>query len=440
MQNHILSIGEFMDLHKSIVSILNHKRKIVGTGFVAGKNLILTCGHVVEQATGGLNERVTIHFDVDGTECIALVELFSPGYERDVALLRVDSTPANAHPLTLGVASASPGNRFYTYGYASVAEVQGIGARGQIVDVVANGQFAQLTSQEPDHGMSGAPVLDEARQVVIGMITKGKGVLSEDKNLRNTQTTFATTTEAIWALCPQLPAPRPISNPFGDRGRIEDPARYFLRQPITREVFDELRKHQSISIVGDAQSGKSSLLWYIKQVGPLLLERSPADFAYFNLELVRSEDEFFEFLCETLGIPNCRGYRLGQALRGRHIYLCLDEMEKMAWKGFSQDIRSELRGLADGSGAPLTLVISSRQPLSTLFPDAPGMTSPLAGLCNQLSFRPFMLSEAIGLARFRLEGSGYTLPEDEIERVWRESRGQVMALQKALHDLFETQR
>lgn len=428
-----------MDLHKSIISILNHKNKIVGTGFVAGKNLILTCGHVVEQATGGLNDRVTVHFDADGTKCVAMVEQYSPIYEQDLALLRIDVTPHNAPPLTLGVASASPGNSFYTYGYATVADVQGIGARGQIVDVVANGQLAQLTSQEPDHGMSGAPVLDEARQVIIGMITKGKGTLDKDQNLRNSQTTFATTTEAIRAFCPQLPAPRPVSNPFGDRGRIEDPARYFLRQPITREVFDELRKRQSVSIVGDAHSGKSSLLWYIKQVGPLLLERPPSDFAYFNLELVRSEDDFFEFLCETLGAPNCRGYRLGQALRGRHIYLCLDEMEKMAWRGFSQDIRSELRGLADGSGAPITLIISSRQPLSSLFPDAPGMTSPLAGLCNQLSFRAFTLPEAIALARFRLDGSGCSLPDTAVETAWRESGGQVMALQKALHDLFEKQ-
>ena len=428
-----------MELQKSIVAILNSKNKIVGTGFVAGDRLILTCAPVVEQATAGLNEHVTVRFAVDGTEALALVEQFSPSYEQDVALLRVDTLPQAAPPLTLLAAAPSRGHDFYAYGYATVGDVQGIGARGQIVDVVDQGRLAQLTSQELDHGMSGTPVLDEARMGVIGMVTKGKGTLGEDQNLRNTQTTFATSTESIRLLCPQLPAPRPPSNPFGDRGRIEDPARYFLRQPITREVFDELRKHQSVSIVGETQSGKSSLLWYITQVGPLLLERPPADFAYFNLELVRSEDDFFEFLCETLGVRPSRGYRLAQALRGRHIYLCLDEIEKMNWKGFSQEIRSELRGLADGSGAPLTLVISSRSPLTRIFPDAPDMTSPLAGLCNQLSFQPFTLPEAIALARFRLEDSGYSLPDASVETAWRESNGQAAVLQKALHDLFETQ-
>lgn len=428
-----------MDLQKSIVAILNHKNKIIGTGFAVGETLLLTCAHVVEQATGGLNDSVTVRFAVDGSERVALVEpsAFSPSYERDVALLRVASIPDGAAPLTLGTSAPSRGHAFYAYGYATVTEVQGIGARGQIVDVVDQGRLVQLTSQEPDHGMSGAPVLDETRQVVVGMVTKGKWALDAAQNLRNTQTTFATSTETIRATCPQLPTPQRPPNPFGDRGRIEDPGRYFLRQPITREVFDELRKRQSVSIVGETQSGKSSLLWYITQAGPKQLNRPPEDFAYFNLELIRTEDEFFEFLCEKLGVPKCRGYRLGQALRGRHIYLCIDEMEKMAWKGFTPEIRAELRGLADGRSTPLTLVIASRKPLMRVFSDEPEMTSPLAGLCSQLSVHPFTLKEAIALAQSRLDGSGYSLSDSLIEEAWQASGGRAAALQKALHDLFE---
>ena len=426
-----------MELQKSIVAILNHKNKIVGTGFIAGDRLILTCAHVVEQATAGLNERVNLRFAIDGSEAVAQVENFSPSYEQDVALLRVVAAPPGTLALTLGPAAASSGHSFHAYGYATVGDVQGIGARGQIVDVVARGVLAQLTSQEPDHGMSGAPVLDEARQVVIGMVTKGKGTLGADQNLRNTQTTFATTTETIRRICQQLPAPQTIANPFGDRGRIEDAARYFLRQPITREVLDELRKHQSVSIVGETYSGSSSLLWYLTQMGPQLLNVPPKDFAYFDLQLVRSEDDFFAYLCETLGVATARGYQLARALRGRHVFLCLDEIERMSWKGFSPDIRSELRGLADGNSAPLTLVIASRTPLERLFPDSPEMTSPLAGLCTQFTFQPFTLKEAIELVRFRLAGSGYSLPDSAVETAWRESGGVAATLQKALHDLFE---
>jgi hypothetical protein len=60
--------------------------------------------------------------------------------------------------LPLGNAAGSAGHDFYAYGYAAVTDVQGIGARGKIVDIVDNGRLVQLTSQEPDHGMSGGPV------------------------------------------------------------------------------------------------------------------------------------------------------------------------------------------------------------------------------------------------------------------------------------------
>ena len=303
-----------------------------------------------------------------------------------------------------------------------------------MIDVVDNGTWLQLRSQEIDHGMSGGPVVDESQGAVIGMVSWGKTALERK---RNADTSLALSIEAIRALCPELPAPGKIANPFGQRGRIEDPAHYFARQPITREVLDELRKRQSVSIVGETQSGKSSLLWYLTQMGPQLLNLPAHDFAYFDLQLVHTEKDFFAYLCEKLGVVTSRGFRLVQALRGRHIFLCLDEIEKMSWKGFSPDIRSELRGLAEGSSAPLTLVIASRSPLSRIFPDSPEMTSPLAGLCNQLTFQPFTHKEASELVRFRLNGTGHSLPDDVVEAAWRESGGQAMALQKALHDAFE---
>jgi hypothetical protein len=269
------------------------------------------------------------------------------------------------------------------------------------------------------------------------MVRKGKSEPGKDGNLRGIFTTFATSVESIRAVAPQLVLRKPPENPFGDRGRIDDPARYFVRQPLTREVLDELRKRQSVSLVGDSQTGKSSLLCYLMRMGPQLLGRPACDFAYFSLELVRSEDEFFEYLCDELGLPPARGYKLERALRGRQVILCLDEIEKMTWQGFSHEIRSELRGLADGSSAPLTLVIASRKPLGQLFPDTPDQTSPLAGLCNQLTMPPFTAKEALALAHFRLNGSGFSLPDELVIEACRQASGHPAALQKALHNLFE---
>ncbi|GAP13826.1 PBS lyase HEAT-like repeat [Longilinea arvoryzae] len=197
-----------MDLQRSIVAILNNKNDIVGTGFVAGENLILTCAHVVEIASDGLNKHVKVRFKADCSETIAWVEQqsFSPSYERDVALLRVVSLPQDVKPLPLASASGSAGHDFYAYGYAVVTDVQGIGARGKIVDIVDSNRLVQLISQEPDHGMSGGPVFDEQRRVVIGMISKGKSILDKGQNLRNTQTTFAISMQTILGVCNQMSA------------------------------------------------------------------------------------------------------------------------------------------------------------------------------------------------------------------------------------------
>ena len=209
----------------------------------------------------------------------------------------------------------------------------------------------------------------------------------------------------------------PIINPFGIAGRIENPARYVVRRPFTGQVMDELRKGVSLSIVGESQTGKSSLLWHIASQGPAALGRAAADFVYLSLELVNSDDEFFEYVCGELGVATSRGYRLARALGQRRVVLCLDEVERMkrsSYRGFSLEFRSELRGLADGPGAPLTLVIASRSPLDRLFPDSPELTSPLAGLCTPMAMPAFSLAETQALVQQYVAGTGLALPEGEV--------------------------
>ncbi|MFZ6030666.1 MAG: hypothetical protein ACOYYS_23415 [Chloroflexota bacterium] len=227
-----------------------------------------------------------------------------------------------------------------------------------------------------------------------------------------------------------------ILNPFGLRGRLEDPAHYLVRQPLSDEILNELRKGVSLSIVGESQSGKSSLLWYLCQIGPVVLDRPPEDFVRLDMELLQSEDALFQHLCEILSVPNCRGFALGRALRGRKVVLCLDEIERMTWAGFTADVRSELRGLADGAQAPLTLVITSRTPLDSLFPDSQLMTSPLAGLCTQVSIPPFTLPETRRLVEQYLADSGLKFPKSAIERAWQQSAGHPARLQQELKVAF----
>ncbi|MEI6110594.1 MAG: hypothetical protein WCP63_02810 [Cyanobium sp. ELA712] len=103
------------------------------------------------------------------------------------------------------------------------------------------------------------------------------------------------------------PIPSPsvevMANPFGDRGYIRDPASLFDRGELLRQIFEELGKGFSLSLVGETQIGKSSLLAMICLKGPETLQLSPEQFCLLDLQGIGDENEFFEALCEVLALP-----------------------------------------------------------------------------------------------------------------------------------------
>jgi hypothetical protein len=227
------------------------------------------------------------------------------------------------------------------------------------------------------------------------------------------------------------------ANPFGDTGRITDPDRFFDREELLRQIFEELQKGVNISLVGESRIGKSSLLSMVCALGPDRMGLPPEAFAYLSLEWVDNEDEFYEALCDALGIEACRGFKLTRALRGMRVVLCLDEIEKMAWDGFTVKVRSQLRGLADGPDAPLKLVIASRSPLTHLFPDSPELDSPLAGICRHLDVEPLIPEVIRAFLTDRLHDTGVIFNEDDIQTLIDRSGGHPSELQRAAAGLYE---
>lgn len=228
-------------------------------------------------------------------------------------------------------------------------------------------------------------------------------------------------------------------NPFGDRGRISDPSRFFDREDLLRDIFGELRKGSSLSLVGESQIGKSSLLAMVKHQGPTALAGTGKTFILIDMQTIRDEAEFFEALCAELGLgQTLRGLRLKRALEQRQVVVCLDEIEKMIHpQAFSWEQRAELRGLAEGQDAPLSLVIASRSPLSELFPDNPRETSPLAGLCGP-PFRVGPFSEPISgtFLRSRLLGHAVQFTEGQIAGLHEQSQGHPGRLQSKAAELY----
>jgi hypothetical protein len=235
----------------------------------------------------------------------------------------------------------------------------------------------------------------------------------------------------------ELPPPT-IRAPFGDQGCITDPARFFDRVNVLDHIFSELAPGRNISLVGESQVGKSSVLIQIIQQGPRRLGRPAEDFVYLDMQLLSSDGDFFAALGEKLGLPESesKGWRLKRALGNRRVVLCLDEIEKMSYQGFTRDVRDQLRGLADGNHAPLTLVIASRSPLSTLFPDDPTTTSPLAPICTEKLLVRFSSEIAQEFLHTRMEAVGLRFEDDQKARLITESGGHPGRLQELAHRLW----
>jgi len=173
------------------------------------------------------------------------------------------------------------------------------------------------------------------------------------------------------------------NNPFFPlSGRIDKPQFFFGRKREIRAVFDTLNSGSSVAIIGERAIGKSSLLQAICREAPTQL-REPRKPIYLNLENVYDEDDFYGALCRLTGIEKAKGTELSRALDSPQFrfLLLLDEVENMIWDGFTNQVRSQLRGLAYGSDAPLRLVVAACTSLDTLFPDSQDKKSPFQGIC-----------------------------------------------------------
>ena len=210
-------------------------------------------------------------------------------------------------------------------------------------------------------------------------------------------------------------APNPFSN--GEAEKLL--SRHAGREEILRRLFEELDKRSSRSVVGDAGLGKTWLLRQICDRGATSMTNSPDGFIRMDMHQVSDGQDFFEALCEELGLGSCSHRALEKRLRGKHYVLCLDEIHVLADESrFEVRERDYLRGLADSG--QLALVIASQKPLRTLFPDSPLRSSPLADLCDpQIDLKPISESQ---VQKF-VEACGIRLNEQRVTELWEQSQG-----------------
>ncbi|WP_293146152.1 MULTISPECIES: ATP-binding protein [unclassified Microcoleus] len=236
------------------------------------------------------------------------------------------------------------------------------------------------------------------------------------------------------------------NNPFiPQHGKIDDPRFFFGREREIRRVFETLNSGSSVAIIGERAIGKSSLLQAISREAPNQL-RYPRQPIYLDLKNVCDEDDFYDALCHKAGIETAKGFKLQRALESHRLLLILDEVEKMTWDGFTNQVRGQLRGLAEGTHAPLRLVVAACTSLDSLFPDSQdqNMTSPFKGICIEENLKQWDEKISREFIASRLQADWLTpipqpvsFTESEIAELIAESGGYPQKLMQLCYQTYD---
>jgi len=238
-------------LEKAIVRIYSPAGGVAGAGFLVAPRLVLTCAHVVGEAT-----EVALDFPLlaPGREQAAQIVHRDP--ERDVAVLRPEGLPPEAAPVRLVTPQETWGHPFRAFGFP-VGHPGGVWAGGelrapigdtgwlQIEDVKGTGYFVQP-------GFSGGPVWDEEVHGVVGMVVTAE----RDPGVRAAFCIPAAHLIQVW---PELKERAISPNPY--RGlfyfREQDVPFFFGREAFGERLLAEVERHPLTAVVGPSGSGKS---------------------------------------------------------------------------------------------------------------------------------------------------------------------------------------
>jgi transcriptional regulator with XRE-family HTH domain len=230
----------------------------------------------------------------------------------------------------------------------------------------------------------------------------------------------------------------PVDSPFLEAAAKQLLSEVTGREEFLRQIFEELAKGSSQSIVGKALVGKTWLLKQICDRGNLQNNIGVDLFVYLDLRIV-NPGQFFPTLCDLLGVqPPLRGFDLKRKLTGKKYVLCLDEVDQLTdAECFSRKDRDQLCGMCNGKDSELSLVVASQTALNMLFPDEPHRSSPLVGLCPTLDIRPISLAQSQVFITKILNNLEIKFTDQQIMQLHNKSLGRPKDLLDLAHQHYQ---
>ncbi len=232
-------------------------------------------------------------------------------------------------------------------------------------------------------------------------------------------------------------------NPFTQRSRITDPARFAGRWRELSQICERLEQRRPVLIAGASGVGKSSLLTHVAQSAGVVLERPDLDALFVDLEMLPSAAACYQLLVSALGSRGDSAAALELALieADGPVLICLDNADDALTAGWGEDLLERLARMARGSAAARRggIALPGTGDIDMLLVAGVGTRAP------QLS-EPFAVITlgALPAAELRLiteaylDGTSVEFNPAELRELAALSTGHPAYLQRAAYHLFKS--
>jgi hypothetical protein len=154
-------------------------------------------------------------------------------------------------------------------------------------------------------------------------------------------------------------------NPFTERGRITDPARFAGRWSELSLIFERLEAGRPVLVAGPAGIGKSSLLTHIAQSASVNLEIPELRAYYLDVRGATDAADVYQTVVEALRQrgDTLAALELALVAAGDPVLLCLDNMQIAIAAGWGERLLEALARVVRGRSLFLVVALEGEAPL-----------------------------------------------------------------------------
>ncbi len=153
-------------------------------------------------------------------------------------------------------------------------------------------------------------------------------------------------------------------NPFTERGRITNPARFAGRWSELSLLFERIEAGRPVLVAGTAGIGKSSLLTHVTQSAALNLELPELRAYYLDLAPATSAADVYRVVGEALGQrgDSLSTLELALVAVSQPVLLCLDNAQAPLAAGWGAALLEALARVARGGSLILVVAMEGEPP------------------------------------------------------------------------------